>query len=49
VPVTLGTEHSVKNLSAKPPLPSAFYRALGKALAKREMKKYEKKTLKNLF
>jgi hypothetical protein len=28
---TLGIEHSAKNLLAKPPLPSVFYRALGKA------------------
>jgi hypothetical protein len=31
--VTLGISHSPKNLLAKPSLPSAIYRALGKAFA----------------
>ena len=31
--VTLGEQHSPKNVTAKPTLPSVFYRALGKAFA----------------
>jgi hypothetical protein len=38
---TLGTEHSAKNLSAKPPLPNVFYRALG---GKARNEKIRKKT-----
>ena len=31
--VTLGEQHSPKTVTAKPTLPSVFYRALGKAFA----------------
>ena len=31
--VTLGKQHSPKKVTAKPTLPSVFYRALGKAFA----------------
>ena len=31
--VTLGEQHSPKKVTAKPTLPSVFYRALGKAFA----------------
>jgi hypothetical protein len=42
--VTLGKEHTAKKLSAKRPLPSVFYRALGKGFAEcpAEPKKSEK-------
>jgi hypothetical protein len=40
-------EHTVKKLSAKRPLPSVFYRILGKGFAEAEPKKIEKNRKKN--
>ena len=40
--VTLGEQHSPKTVTAKPTLPSVFYRALGKAFADSNRKNLKK-------